>query len=392
MVSKKLSFEKPMDRFSEQHIEKLLEALREIQPPEDSLLRAKNIVMAEVRRGVPEPQAVPIRLKLHFRLAPVLISLVLVVALGGGTALAAQNDLPGELLYGVKIATERVTVALAPSPKKRIELETLFAVRRAEEVKALVKKIEQAPAEEKPKLEQEAAVAAEWVEVQVLRAKSEAVGPESAPVLDAQLIKLEKVLDETTQEPKLETRTKERIEKLKMKIRSPISSPSPLPSPIEGEGAPMMIPSPPVGEGQGEGEWVTPIKSRPIEPEDLSPYFVPTLPERQIEIAPSPQSSPTSGEGIIAPPPIEVESLIKLQEVQPLPDRTLVERELVAARELFEAMSSQGTSRRALEPALELIVNADFELARGQIKEAQIDIRAAMAILEQIKAGLDSKF
>ena len=52
----------------------------------------------------------------------------------GGTVYAAQTAKPGDLLYGVKVASERVVAQLAPQPWKDHVVETLLE-RRVEQVK-----------------------------------------------------------------------------------------------------------------------------------------------------------------------------------------------------------------------------------------------------------------
>ena len=69
------------------------------------------------------------------------VFLVVVLLFGGGGAAvaAAQNDLPGDALYGVKITTERVQEAFALSSEKKVDVKSRFAARRAEEIEALAK-------------------------------------------------------------------------------------------------------------------------------------------------------------------------------------------------------------------------------------------------------------
>lgn len=56
----------------------------------------------------------------------------------GGTVLAAQNDLPHEPLYPVKIASERVQIALLRSAENRLKLRGKLAHRRVQEIAALM--------------------------------------------------------------------------------------------------------------------------------------------------------------------------------------------------------------------------------------------------------------
>ena len=60
---------------------------------------------------------------------------VVIVVLGGASTLAASNDsMPGSRLYPVKLAAERVQLALTPGEMARTELNAKFADRRTEEI------------------------------------------------------------------------------------------------------------------------------------------------------------------------------------------------------------------------------------------------------------------
>ena len=72
-----------------------------------------------------------------------MMSLVLIISLlfgGGGAVLAAQNNVPGDILYPVKIATENVEQALATSPEQKAQLKAEAAQHRAEELAVLAKR------------------------------------------------------------------------------------------------------------------------------------------------------------------------------------------------------------------------------------------------------------
>ena len=72
------------------------------------------------------------------RWATIAIIVVFVFLLaGGGTAAAASNSLPGETLYPVKLATERVQFAFTFSEEGTARLHARFAGRRAEEMARL---------------------------------------------------------------------------------------------------------------------------------------------------------------------------------------------------------------------------------------------------------------
>ncbi len=59
---------------------------------------------------------------------------VLVVAGGGGTVAAAQNSMPDETLYPVKLTAEKVRIALTPSELGKAELYVSMADRRVAEI------------------------------------------------------------------------------------------------------------------------------------------------------------------------------------------------------------------------------------------------------------------
>ena len=77
------------------------------------------------------------------RLAPAgaMVALCLVVAaLGGGVAYAARDALPGESLYGVKLAFEQVQAAVVAGDVQKAELYVDFADRRLEEAVRLAER------------------------------------------------------------------------------------------------------------------------------------------------------------------------------------------------------------------------------------------------------------
>ena len=67
------------------------------------------------------------------------IAAVLLLTLGSSSALAAsQGATPGDPLYGVKRASERISLALHRSPDSKAALHLEFAQRRLDEIEALV--------------------------------------------------------------------------------------------------------------------------------------------------------------------------------------------------------------------------------------------------------------
>jgi hypothetical protein len=76
--------------------------------------------------------------RLAFQIALVFVLLLGLVAGSAGTARAAQDSLPGDLFYGVKLSLEKAAVALARDEADRAELHIRFAQRRLEEIQALI--------------------------------------------------------------------------------------------------------------------------------------------------------------------------------------------------------------------------------------------------------------
>lgn len=69
-------------------------------------------------------------------------AIVIVLVGGGATVAAADNARPGDALYGIDTATERVRLAIA-SEEKKSELKARFAAERAEEAEELIEEAEQ---------------------------------------------------------------------------------------------------------------------------------------------------------------------------------------------------------------------------------------------------------
>lgn len=88
--------------------------------------RVRNIVVPDVRRR-------------GLRITAVALVGAIVLMLGAGSAVAAStNALPGDPLYGLKRAVERISFAMHRSPGSRASLCLQFAQTRLEEVQTLV--------------------------------------------------------------------------------------------------------------------------------------------------------------------------------------------------------------------------------------------------------------
>lgn len=69
-----------------------------------------------------------------------LVLVAVVFLAGSGVVYAANEALPNQPLYGVKLTVERVRLRLTPSPEAKIQMHLTFARRRLNELEALVQK------------------------------------------------------------------------------------------------------------------------------------------------------------------------------------------------------------------------------------------------------------
>jgi hypothetical protein len=106
--------------------------------------RARGIATAGV--GTSRAKGRGFRLVLATRFVTILLLVVVsATALGGGIVWAANNSLPGDLLYPVKLATEDTRLAFASAPATQVDLALEFVEERAEEVRGLAATGRQVP-------------------------------------------------------------------------------------------------------------------------------------------------------------------------------------------------------------------------------------------------------
>lgn len=75
------------------------------------------------------------------RWATITVAIVLIALIAGGSTVAASSgSVPGDTLYPVKLATERVQMAFTFSDAGRVELEARFASRRIDEMQRVILK------------------------------------------------------------------------------------------------------------------------------------------------------------------------------------------------------------------------------------------------------------
>ncbi len=102
--------------------EKLLRQIKSVRPP------ARTSFSDILSLGIPRQPAV-VR-----AVASVLAIIMVILLAGGSTAYAAQNSLPGDALYPVKISTENVRLFIAGNDAAKAKLNIAFANRRLEEL------------------------------------------------------------------------------------------------------------------------------------------------------------------------------------------------------------------------------------------------------------------
>jgi len=152
------SIEDCMDRYPSmrEQLEPLLRIALEIREPPDVKpspsfkVRARVQLMDQIhgRQAVTKwpwfrynSQVKPIRLRRRFSMVGIILAIVLTLsAVGGGTAYAAQDSLPGDALYPVKLGTEQLRMMLPGDDVVKAERALSFAERRVGEMEALTEK------------------------------------------------------------------------------------------------------------------------------------------------------------------------------------------------------------------------------------------------------------
>lgn len=112
--------------------------------PDEVMSRARGRLLARMHEA-PAVTAAPVRF-LPLRRA-VLAAVALAVTTGGGAAWASQGSLPGEALYGIKLAVEDVRVRLTASPDRRFAARAAQASERLIEAEELMRDQRLAPEE-----------------------------------------------------------------------------------------------------------------------------------------------------------------------------------------------------------------------------------------------------
>jgi len=179
------------DKRSE-HLEQELKALySEVPAPPTGLTRGRDRMLAEAAELRSRPAYVPFsaagahggaksirRRKMNVMLAYKVLAFVMAVALAvtgvGGGVVLAEDTLPGDLLYPVKLLSEDARLALTQDPADRAALVMAFVAERVEEMERLAQRGEEIPAATVTLMTRQM----EQVMVEIARSR-----PEEAPAL-----------------------------------------------------------------------------------------------------------------------------------------------------------------------------------------------------------------
>lgn len=126
------------------NIKQQFKLLRSIAPDASRKASFRHVLESKVSL---ESSALPARSTFAFMLqrmrashALAVVVIITVVASGSGVSFAAQNAVPGETLYKVKLATEQARITITPGKKAKAELHLGFASRRLHEIEQLIEK------------------------------------------------------------------------------------------------------------------------------------------------------------------------------------------------------------------------------------------------------------
>jgi hypothetical protein len=109
-------------------------------PPPHGLTPGRQRFLAEAARLRAERAPRRPLLAGAVRLATALAVIAILFGVVLGSAQAAADSLPGQHLYGVKLATEQIRLALTSQPESRAALEQALAEERLDEIVALLKR------------------------------------------------------------------------------------------------------------------------------------------------------------------------------------------------------------------------------------------------------------
>lgn len=152
-----------------------LESLRQVPPRNPRLAAVSRQRFLDATRALRQavssrPTSRPSEWKNTFlmerRPMPTIVSLLLAVALAlggaGATAYPAQDSLPTERLYGIKLMGEQVQLVITPGPQGDLDLPVGFVAERVQEMTALAARGEEVPARVQARLQEQLQLALQY--------------------------------------------------------------------------------------------------------------------------------------------------------------------------------------------------------------------------------------
>ena len=138
----------------------------DVPPPPGGLAAGRERMLAQAAQEQERALAAPapatgrgrrIKMRLAFgtRFMGILLAVVIGLSvIGGGVALAAEDSLPGDSLYPVKLAVEDARMGLVSNPETQVALALQLADERTEEIEALIAQGEPVPENVTARMEQ----------------------------------------------------------------------------------------------------------------------------------------------------------------------------------------------------------------------------------------------
>ena len=113
-----------------------------VKPRPEFKAQARNQMLSWLhsRKRKPERKGLPVLGWMPRWATAVIVGVFVLLLAGGSTVAASSNSLPGDILYPVKLATEKVQTAFTFSDTGKAKLDAKLASRRAEEMARLAER------------------------------------------------------------------------------------------------------------------------------------------------------------------------------------------------------------------------------------------------------------
>ncbi|MCR4323240.1 MAG: DUF5667 domain-containing protein [Candidatus Azambacteria bacterium] len=124
------------------NFKKQFKLLRAITPDASRKESFRHILQSKVvfEATTMPAQSIFTYMRRTIRTVPALVFALIITLIGSGSGIsyAAQNAIPGESLYGIKLATEQARIVITPNKQTKAELHLSFASRRLDELEQLI--------------------------------------------------------------------------------------------------------------------------------------------------------------------------------------------------------------------------------------------------------------